>query len=60
MQPGELNGEGRGWTTWFLLRASSAQAAGGVITLFWGLFLSVARPPAAVFVAAEPQGRSET
>ena len=54
------DGEGRGWTAWFLLRAGSAQAAGGVITLFWRLFLSVARPPAAVFVAAEPRGWSET
>lgn len=53
-------GEGRGWAAWFLLRAGSTQAAGGVITLFWGLFLSVAQPPAAVFVAAEPRGWSET
>lgn len=54
------DGERRGWTARFLLHVVSAQVAGGVITLFWGLFLSVARPPAAVFVAAEPQGWTET
>lgn len=58
--PESGDGEGREWTGWFLLHVGSAQVAGGVITPFRVLFLSVARPPAAVFVAAEPQGWTET